>query len=210
MLTYKVHFIRHGLTRANLEKRYIGKTDLPLCEEGWQALAERKRNCDYPAVQKVYSSPLLRAKQTAEYLFPDNFLETVDNLREFDFGEFEGKTIEELEGNEEFRRWISSPSSAHVPGGESGEELVARATEAVAYIFSQMMEQRLTSVAAVTHGGLIMSLFAQMGLPQRDTVRWQMQDGCGYTALLSTQMWMRDKKFEIYEQIPYNVENMAE
>lgn len=51
-----------------------------------------------------------------------------------------------------------------------------------------------------------MNLLAAMGLPQREAVRWNVQPGRGYTILLTPQMWMRDHKFEVYAQIPYEEE----
>ena len=202
MLTYKIHMIRHGLTEANLEGRYIGTTDLPLCEQGRASLEQLYKSCDYPEVDRVYTSPLKRAVQTAEILYPDSLIEPVNKLRELDFGDFEGKTASELEHDPAFRAWISSPGGCP-PHGETVQALKKRSVEAVAYIFGQMMEKKMLSVAVVTHGGLIMSVLAELGLPQRDAVRWTTQDGRGYTLLLTAQMWMRDRKFEVYEQIPY-------
>ena len=40
MLTYKIHLFRHGITRANLEGKYVGLSDYPLCQEGIDALKE--------------------------------------------------------------------------------------------------------------------------------------------------------------------------
>lgn len=202
MLTYKIHLIRHGLTQGNLEGRYIGVTDMPLCEQGRRQLEELRESCDYPWVDRVFTSPMLRARQSAELLFPDRAVEVVDNLRELDFGDFEGRTIEDLEKDAAFRQWISAPSTACPPNGESGQALTARATDAIAGIFARMMREKISSVAVVTHGGLIMNLLAAMGLPERDMVRWNVQNGEGYTVLLSTQMWIRDHKFEVYGQIP--------
>ncbi len=204
MLTYKIHFIRHGLTQANLEGRYIGsRTDLPLCPQGKAMLEQLCEDFRYPLVERVYTSPLLRARQSAEILFPDCAIKAVENLRELDFGDFEGRTAQELEQAPDFQQWITAPPSTPTPGGESSIQLQTRAIEALAYILGQMMEQQLFSVAIVTHGGLIMHLLAAMGLPQREAVRWNTEPGRGYTALLSAQMWMRDHKFEVYEQIPY-------
>lgn len=95
------------------------------------------------------------------------------------------------------------PRRGRPAAGESAAALLGRAVEAVAYIFARMMEERVTSVAVVTHGALIMNLLAAMGLPEREAVRWNAGPGEGYTLLLSAQMWMRDQKFEVYEQIPY-------
>lgn len=203
MLTYKIHLIRHGLTQGNLEGKYIGTTDTPLCDEGRSQLRDMAQTYEYPVVDRVYTSPLLRACESAELLFPDRFIETVDSLREFDFGDFEGRTIHDLEKDPAFQEWVASPPSACAPNGESGTALTLRATEALAYIFGQMMEKRMTSVAVVTHGGLIMNLLASMGLPEREMIHWGVKNGGGYTILLTTQMWMRDHKFEVYEQIPY-------
>ena len=203
MLTYKIHLLRHGLTRANLEGRYIGRTDLPLCPEGRAQLEKLRDTCEYPWAERVYTSPLLRARQTAELLYPGRPLEPLDKLRELDFGAFENRTITDLEQDPAFRAWIAAPAGAAPPQGESAAALLGRAVEAVAYIFARMMEERVTSVAVVTHGALIMNLLAAMGLPEREAVRWNAGPGEGYTLLLSAQMWMRDQQFEVYEQIPY-------
>lgn len=61
MLTYKIHLFRHGITRANLEGRYVGLSDYPLCQEGIDALKEYVKDKDYPPVEKIYTSPLRRA-----------------------------------------------------------------------------------------------------------------------------------------------------
>ena len=70
MKYYKLHLIRHGLTAGNLQGLYIGSgTDLPLCDEGRAQLEELKRSFTYPNVPLVFTSPMLRATQTAEVLF---------------------------------------------------------------------------------------------------------------------------------------------
>ena len=209
MLTYKIHLIRHGLTQANLEGRYIGATDLPLCPEGLAGLRRLQAECDYPPVDRVYTSPLLRARQTADLLFPDRQVVEEPDLRELAFGVFENRTGAELDGDPAFRRWLSDPS-ARPPGGESAAELAARVEGALAHIFAEMMRERLPSVAVVTHGGVIACLLAAMGLPQREPARWNAGPGEGYTLLLSTQMWMRDHKFEVYGALPWPREPAGE
>ena len=203
MLTYKIHLLRHGLTQANLDGRYIGRTDLPLCPEGRARLEKLRDACEYPWVERVYTSPLLRARQTAELLYPGRPLEPLDKLRELDFGAFENRTITDLEQDPAFRAWIAAPAGAAALRGAGAAARLGRAGEAGAYIVAPKMEERGTAVAVVTHGALIMNLLAAMGLPEREAVRWNAGPGEGYTLLLSAQMWMRDRKFEVYEQIPY-------
>ena len=81
--------IRHGKTKGNLEGRYIGcRSDEPLCPEGRADLKQRV----YPAVSRVYASPMRRCLETAGLLYPDAPVEIVPDLRECDFGTFEGIT----------------------------------------------------------------------------------------------------------------------
>ena len=61
MKTLKIHLIRHGATDANYLGQYIGcKTDLPLAPEGLNELRLLKENMDYPDIERLYSSPMLR------------------------------------------------------------------------------------------------------------------------------------------------------
>ena len=72
MKTFKLHLIRHGMTAGNLQGLYIGSgTDLPLCDEGRAQLAELKERFVYPQVDTVFSSPLLRAVETATSCSPE-------------------------------------------------------------------------------------------------------------------------------------------
>ena len=71
MKYYKLHLIRHGLTAGNLQGLYIGSgSDLPLCDEGRAQLKTLKKDFDYPVVPLVFTSPMKRATETAEILFP--------------------------------------------------------------------------------------------------------------------------------------------
>ena len=70
MKTFKLHLIRHGMTAGNLQGLYIGSgTDIPLCDEGRAQLKELKERFEYPQVDTVFSSPLVRAVETANILF---------------------------------------------------------------------------------------------------------------------------------------------
>ena len=105
MLTYKIHLFRHGITRANLEGRYVGLSDYPLCQEGIDALKEYVKDKDYPPVEKIYTSPLRRCRETAHVLYPGYKAFDVPQLMEMDFGTYEGKTLDELQNDESFIAW---------------------------------------------------------------------------------------------------------
>lgn len=85
MITYKVHFIRHGMTQGNLEGKYIGSTDLPVCPEGYRQLDDLKAHYEYPKVEAVYSSPMLRCRQTADFLYPNAMLTVVEGSAGVEF-----------------------------------------------------------------------------------------------------------------------------
>ena len=106
----KVYLIRHGKTLGNAEKRYVGRrTDEELSEEGIKDTNEMFGSISKliaDRVDRVCSSPMKRAVQTAEILFGDYVPETIDNLVEIDFGVFEGKNYEELNGDEIYQKWI--------------------------------------------------------------------------------------------------------
>ena len=97
MKYYKLHLIRHGLTAGNLDGRYIGSgTDLPLCDEGRAQLEDLKRQFAYPQVSLVFSSPMRRALETSEILFPGVKVIELQDLREMAFGIFENRPLNEL------------------------------------------------------------------------------------------------------------------
>ena len=73
-----IYLIRHGMTLGNSEKRYIGVTDEPLTESGKFELKQML----YPKVDMVFSSPMIRAVQTAEIIYPKQKPILIDDIRE--------------------------------------------------------------------------------------------------------------------------------
>ena len=72
MKSYQLHLIRHGLTQGNLDGLYVGSgTDLPLCEQGRADLLDLRARFAYPQPDTVFCSPMRRAVETAEILFPE-------------------------------------------------------------------------------------------------------------------------------------------
>lgn len=198
MKTFKLHLIRHGLTRGNLEGLYVGGgTDLPLCDEGRHDLEVFKSRFVYPAPDTVFTSPLARAVETADILFPAaSHRLVVPQLREANFGVFEGRKMEDLVKDPEFARWMD-PTSGFVPeGAELTMEFHARCAETLHKLLEYMIRSEVTEAACVTHGGVIMSMLAQSALPRRPAEQWMADPGCGYTVQTDVAMWMRDKLVE--------------
>lgn len=196
--TFKLHLIRHGLTRGNLEGLYVGGgTDLPLCDEGRHDLEVFKSRFVYPAPDTVFTSPLARAVETADLLFPAaSHRLVVPQLREANFGVFEGRKMEELVKDPEFARWMD-PTPGFVPeGAEPTKEFHARCADTLHKLLEYMIRSEVTEAACVTHGGVIMSMLVQSALPRRPAEQWMADPGCGYTVQTDVAMWMRDELVE--------------
>jgi len=172
--------IRHGTTQGNLERRFIGTTDLPLIPEG-EELA-RKVGAALPPVEHIYRSPLLRCRQTAELLWPGVEHTVVDDLRETDFGPFEGKNHEELKDDPLYRAWLEqgeSPDFSAIPVGESAKAVVMRAELALQSIMAHGVLKKYQRAAVVSHGGVLMALMSKFGRPERENYYDWMCPNCG-------------------------------
>lgn len=204
MKTFKLHLVRHGITQANLDGIYTGGgTDVPLCEQGRQELSFLAQNYEYPKDTVVFSSPLQRALQTAEILFPTAKEKiVVEDLKENLFGEFEGQSMESLLENERFALWLDHSSGFVPEGGESGEAFAQRTAEALKTIFQYMIKNEIQQAACVTHGGVIMSMLGQLGIPKQPPQEWMVQSGCGFTVQSTPAMVMRDGHVEVLGTLP--------
>lgn len=147
----KIYLIRHGQTEGNSEKRYIGRTDEPLSNVGMAQV----NHLVLPKVDKVICSPMLRCRQTAELIFGKVPFEVVLDLRETDFGMFEGKNAQELVNSLEYRKWVDSGCQGKIPQGETVSEFKKRCCDAFEKVVRENPENTL---AFVVHGGTIMSI----------------------------------------------------
>lgn len=202
MKSYTIHLIRHGLTEGNLLGQYIGSTDLPLAEEGVEWLERLKSKSPYPAAQVYYCSPMKRCVETLRILYPEAQPIVVEDLRECDFGDWEGKTAGELEADEAFAQWVNSGQAATPPNGESGGAFMQRVCSAFEKIVQGMLRSGTSSAVIVAHGGTIMSILSAYGLPRADFYDWITENGCGYSLRITPGLWMRSMVAEVYATIP--------
>ena len=170
----RILFIRHGKTAGNLEKRYIGRTDEPLCEAGVAELSAKI----FPACNRVIASPMVRCIQSAQIVYPGQVPETNDGLRECDFGDFEGKNYTELNGNPTYQAWIDSGGTIPFPNGEDTNAFKARCIAA----FEQVVRAASMegSLAFVVHGGTIMSILERYAESKGDYFDFQVRNAAGY------------------------------
>jgi len=120
----------------------------------------------------VYSSPRERAYYTARDIAEPHSLtvEIAEGLDEIDFGEWTGRSFDDIEGDPLWCQWNEARGTARPPGGESMDEAVNRARDAVETIAGWHRDQ---SVALVTHCDVIRGLIAHyLGLPLDNLLRF--------------------------------------
>jgi len=168
--------IRHGETAWNAAARIQGQLDIALNEVGrWQA--ERlARACADEHLDAVYSSDLLRARDTARALASGAGLELHADvgLRERGFGIFEGLTFAEIEQRfpDAARRWRQRDASFGPEGGETLQAFFERAVGAVTALAARHRGQH---IAVVAHGGVLDALYRAASRIALDAPRsWQL------------------------------------
>lgn len=207
MKSYIIHFIRHGSIDATLAGKYIGTTDAPLSDRGRMDLRKLDYEYKYPGTQVVFTSPLKRCTETAKILYPEQNPLVIDNLSECNFGEWEGKTADELKNDPDFKKWLAGDSSVKPPRGESNADFTRRVCKMFESIVEGLMKTGTTESVIVTHGGVIMTLLAVYGLPQAKPFEWTMDNGFGYSLRVTPVLWQRDKVCEVFQTIPLPSEN---
>ena len=207
MKSYVIHFIRHGAIDETLSGKYIGVTDVPLSEKGRQALRQLAEENRYPHTQVVFTSPLKRCTETCQILYPDLSPLSIANLRECNFGEWEGRTADELKDEPDFEKWLAGDNEVTPPHGESNADFVRRICRMFESIVEGLMKTGTTESVIVTHGGVIMTLLAVYGLPQAKPFEWVMENGCGYSVRITPMLWQRGKVSEVFSRLPVGKED---
>ncbi|MBQ6331929.1 MAG: histidine phosphatase family protein [Clostridia bacterium] len=176
----RVRLIRHGTTAGNAARRYVGRTDDPLCPEGREAAERHEKD---PAQKSVFVSPLKRARETAAILFPNAEQIVVDGLMEMDFGDFEGRTADEMANDPVYRAWVDDLCRGACPNGESQAAFHAR----VGAAFTETLRTVREDATFVVHGGVIMSVLWQFAEPKKDFYDWYAPNLGGYEADCGTE-----------------------
>jgi broad specificity phosphatase PhoE len=146
--------LRHGQTALSVERRFAGRGDIPLTDTGLrQAAAAAARLAARGGIDLVVSSPLSRARKTAEAVADATGAGLLidDDLAETDFGDWEGLTFAEVMKRwpEEMKSWMGSTDLAP-PGGESLAGAARRALAALDRVLAGQAGQTVVVVSHVT------------------------------------------------------------
>jgi len=119
----KIYIVRHGETQWNRGEVFRGRKDIPLNETGKQQAERVGRYFSHRSVNRIVSSPLARASQTAEAVYNTTgiAIEIMDEFTDMNFGIWEGLKLPEVEKDfpADFALWKTSPERLRIEGGET-------------------------------------------------------------------------------------------
>src|SRR3954471_20632634 len=157
MSDVEVWLVRHGATEWSESGRHTGRTDVALTDAGREAAGRLGRQLADHAFTRVLTSPLRRARDTCELAGLAARAEVVDDLREWDYGDYEGLTTAQIrETRPGWSVWTDG-----CRGGENADDVGDRADRIVG-----QLRAGTGDVAVFAHGHLLRVLAARwVGLP---------------------------------------------
>lgn len=168
-----ITLFRHGMTEANKRRKYLGWSDSPLLQEEQAMWIE-------PNYDVVYCSDLPRCKKTAALLFPEMTPISMIELREMNFGDWEGKTYQELVDEPSYQDFLARPFEASPLNGESYSVFSARVQRGWNHIVEEISEGGIHRAAVITHGGVIRYLLSKLAVENKEFWEWNVPHSQGY------------------------------
>ncbi|MDK8182955.1 histidine phosphatase family protein [Paenibacillus sp. UMB4589-SE434] len=215
----RLYVARHGVTRANVERRYVSRSDVPLLPEAGAALRPLRRKL---AARRplAFASDMRRCVSTLAQVCPHGAQRAVfdERLRELDFGQWEGLTYSDLQADDHYRAWLDNMEAVVPPGGESWSSFEARTADAWQAILASALVRSpskgskpwvsrcskvrrtfrsprsvpLKDILIVTHGGVVRSLYT---LAWPEASFWDMTVPTGGGYIIIAQRWGRQWRF---------------
>jgi broad specificity phosphatase PhoE len=180
---------RHGSTPRSDPEQHLGRRiDLELSEAGRAAAQALGRRLEGVELARVISSPLRRARETAELVVPRAAVELDDRLMEMDYGRWEGLTYEQIlaRDGDARRIWEADPASLACPEGESGSDVARRVRSWLEDVIEWAgaegaADQRVLAIAHSTTNRVL--LCVALGVPLRDYRRRFVQQPANLSVL---------------------------
>ena len=167
----KIYLTRHGQTDWNVEHRPQGKADIELNRKGEEQariVAKEKLNNTY--IDLIICSPLKRAKRTAEIINTDRNIPIIydERISERDFGEFEGKTIDEIKNETKFQGFWNYEYNIQYKKAENIQKFFNRVYE---FLDETKEKYRDKNILLVAHGGVSVPVICYFkGIPKEENL----------------------------------------
>ena len=182
---------------------FCGRTDALLAKEGWEELIELKETYNYPAVERGYSSPAVRCRETAAVFYPGMDPIIKERLWEFDFGQGEKTPAPSYKGTDLFAAWLRQDPDCMFPGGETLLEARFRIRAAMTRIIMECREDGIGSIAVVAHGSILASLMKVCLKPEEYADSFLLcPNGMGLVGLVDTETWFSRQEIVFEECLP--------
>ena len=156
----KLYLVRHGETAWNIERRLQGRADIPLNEFGRTLAVKTGKGLEDIQFDICFTSPLVRARETAELILSGKDTPIVDDMRiiEMAFADWEGKhcSKERWEVPDSFQKFFDDPANFEpAPGGESFAQVKERTGGFLEWLYGQTQYE---NVLITTHGAALAAL----------------------------------------------------
>ena len=146
------YVIRHGVTRANKENRFAGRSEETLHGDGERQIRELARELQHLSIGSIYAGPLVRTRQSAQIISRKCSIpfEVEEDLTDIDLPHWDGLTKDEIreQFGQQYPAWLQAPGEFQVDGCETLAQVQKRAVQAMARIRSR---QENGNVLLVTH-----------------------------------------------------------
>jgi len=169
-----IFLLRHG--KIGFSGRYVGAMDVPLSSEGISQIEKLQVVFQDQNIDTIFTSPMLRCRQTCEIVFPEAVASCDDNLKEINFGRWEGLTFEEISSKDPgiVDRWAEDVADFTFPEGESVDLFNKRVQKFATGLRAGQSE----NIVVVCHGGVIRSLLCHfLGIDLRKYLLFQVNKG---------------------------------
>ena len=198
----KLYLIRHGETYCNEKRLYCGKEDVSLSENGVLNLKALKEKFYYPLSDLYFTSGAKRANETLKTIFNNVNFETVKDFWEYNFGDFELKSYEDLKENEEYIKWIlDKEGNIACPKGESRIDFNKRIKEGFIKFLKDLKEKDIKNICLISHGGVIVSILSEF-LKENNSNFYNLQPSCGQGYELEVNFYEKNIEIIMKNKIP--------
>lgn len=178
----KLYIIRHGQTDWNRAHRLQGRTDIPLNEWGRLVAELTREGLKNVAFDAAFTSPLIRAKETAELVLEGRHIPIIEDERiiEVNFGAYEGESFQ-LD-NENLQNFFSKPEVYYpVDGSESMESILERTGDFLSELYQNPKYQDSTILIS-THGAALCGLLCNIKKWEKaDFWKGGLHKNCGFS-----------------------------
>lgn len=208
----KIYMIRHGETDWNKMRKLQGQVDIPLNEFGRHLAVETAPALKDISFDIVYTSPLKRAKETAELVIGERDIPIIEDKRimEMGFGEFEGLCCREEGWNipdPDFRFFFNAPEKYNPPkGGESFGQVSERLNEFMKELYSNP-ELYDKTVLVSTHGAALCGILRLM---KGKSMEEYWGGGVHKNCAVSMAEYKDEKINVLYENVTYYKEQVED